>query len=62
MFILISSHSSYSPAKNSSPSHQRTRASCMATVSACPMCREPVTLGGGMHMEKASPVAWGSLV
>ena len=30
---------------------QRMRMSWMVVVSACPMCSEPVTLGGGITME-----------
>lgn len=32
--------------------HHRVRESWMALVSAWPRCREPVTLGGGMHIMK----------
>lgn len=39
--------------------YHRTRASSTATVRAWPRCREPVTLGGGMHKEKIWSVRWG---
>ena len=32
----------------------RTSASCIEPFSACPMCRAPVTLGGGIATEKFS--------
>lgn len=32
--------------------YHRTRESSMATVRAWPRCSVPVTLGGGIHMEK----------
>ena len=32
--------------------HQRVRESWIELVSAWPRCREPVTLGGGMHIMK----------
>ena len=35
---------------------QRMRTSCSVAVSAWPMCSEPVTLGGGITMEKAGRV------
>ena len=31
---------------------QRTRMSCSVLLKACPMCSEPVTLGGGITTEK----------
>src|SRR5690606_14660387 len=36
---------------------QRTRTSCSVLLRACPMCRVPVTFGGGMTTEKGSPGA-----
>ena len=30
---------------------RRTKASCIVLFSMCPMCRTPVTLGGGMTMQ-----------
>lgn len=39
--------------------YHRTRASSMATVRAWPRCSVPVTLGGGIHMEKVCSTAWG---
>jgi hypothetical protein len=33
---------------------QRTRMSCSVLLKACPMCSEPVTLGGGIMMQKVS--------
>src|SRR3954463_2734635 len=33
---------------------QRVRMSWMVTNSACPMCREPVTFGGGMTIENGA--------
>lgn len=39
--------------------HHRVRESWMALVSAWPRCREPVTLGGGMHIMK-TPLGFGA--
>ena len=36
---------------------QRIRMSCSVLLNACPMCSEPVTLGGGIMMENASAPA-----
>ncbi len=33
---------------------QRVSTSWMVQVSACPMCNAPVTLGGGMTMQKGA--------
>ena len=35
----------------------RAMMSWMVTNMACPMCKAPVTFGGGMAMVKGSPVA-----
>lgn len=46
--------------------HQRMRESCIAMVRACPICKLPVTLGGGNVITKVpsglglpSAVSWG---
>ena len=36
----------------------RASASWMVTVSACPMCSAPVTLGGGSSILQVSPTVW----
>src|SRR5690606_36879584 len=39
---------------------QRTNTSCKVTLRACPMCKDPVTLGGGMTTENTLPSWSGS--
>lgn len=40
--------------------HHRTKASSIATVKACPRCRDPVTFGGGMERENVAGFWWGN--
>lgn len=58
--LHVFDHTWYNMAVMTFVSHyHRTRASSMATVRAWPRCSVPVTLGGGIHMEKVWSTAWG---